>query len=629
MDTLSRVGRVRLIGLLGGAAVLLALCVPASALAGTYTWKLASDFTATAPGANPDHDQYGGKPWSYVESQSGLNASHDPATFSRLTTFATAVEGGLAGWSDPGAGSELVGVNPTGATITNGGDSFAAGQAVLMPPSDRLVAVGWTSPLAQATTVEVTGTITADDKNALCAVGRAIWSLDQGGSAVQFGAASSDSISKSLTVSPGGSIYLTVSPGAAALTDPACAATGVQFQIAATQSSKPKVTLSSPASGALISGTQPTFSGGASGALGASSTVTVRVYDGGSTSGTPVETLRATRSGAGYSVDASPPLADGQYTAQAEQDDLSSPPDKGFSVPVTFTVHNAGPQVKLDSPGTKPLLTATPTLTGTAGTAPGDSSNVTVSIYSGTGPAGSPARVITTKVRGHGRYSAKITPALPDGQYTAVAQQSSAGSVGTSRPQSFQVKLHAPVVTIEKPVSGASTNDATPTLSGAAGTATGDSPFVTVQLYKGSSAKGRVIGTMQVRASGSQWSGRWRHTLDLGLYTARAKQTDDAGHTGYSKPHTFQIVPGPSVIGSQVTLDRANTANLAITCIATAGGTCTGTVLVVTAQSMQAVPGGPSGQIRVLFAYVRIAGGQTAEALRGPGAPCDVSSPAR
>jgi hypothetical protein len=52
-------------------------------------------------------------------------------------------------------------------------------------------------------------------------------------------------------------------------------------------------------------------------------------------------------------------------------------------------------------------------------------------------------------------------------------------------------------------------------------------------------------------------------------------------------------------------------ASVPITCFAPAGGTCTGNVLVVTVRSFQPVHGGPTGSIRVLFAYVDIPGGQT------------------
>ncbi|HWF34873.1 MAG TPA: hypothetical protein VG295_05865, partial [Solirubrobacteraceae bacterium] len=88
--------RVCALGFLAGAMAFLALAVPGSAQAGTYTWDLASDFTAT-PGlaANPDHDAYGGAPWSY--NAGPMSGSIDPSTFARLPTFSVSGKG-LATW---------------------------------------------------------------------------------------------------------------------------------------------------------------------------------------------------------------------------------------------------------------------------------------------------------------------------------------------------------------------------------------------------------------------------------------------------------------------------------------------------------------------------------------------------
>ena len=76
------VHRGRTLGILLGALAALVLSVPSSALAGTYTWNLASDFTATPPGANPDHDPYGANPWTYLQG-----TTSNPSSFTSLTTF--------------------------------------------------------------------------------------------------------------------------------------------------------------------------------------------------------------------------------------------------------------------------------------------------------------------------------------------------------------------------------------------------------------------------------------------------------------------------------------------------------------------------------------------------------------
>ena len=100
----------------------------------------------------------------------------------------------------------------------------------------------------------------------------------------------------------------------------------------------PLVTLSAPAHGSSTTDSTPTFSGTASDAPGDSTIVTVKVYAGPAPTGTPVQTLSALRNGTLYSVDASSPLPDGSYTAQAEQSDGAS---TGFSSANTFTVSTA------------------------------------------------------------------------------------------------------------------------------------------------------------------------------------------------------------------------------------------------------------------------------------------------
>ena len=70
--------------------------------------------------------------------------------------------------------------------------------------------------------------------------------------------------------------------------------------------------------------------------------------------------------------------------------------------------------------------------------------------------------------------------ALEPGTYTAQAHQTdSAGNVGVSGTTTFTVAgadETAPAVTIDSPADGAVLADATPTISGSAGTATATSP---------------------------------------------------------------------------------------------------------------------------------------------------------
>jgi hypothetical protein len=610
------VRRAIVIALLAASSALALLMLPASAAAGTYTWKMPGDFTSTPPGSNPDHDSYGAKPWSYVEGPATVSVLNgpDPSTgpFSMLPTFSSTIAGGLRGWTDTLNTNAFVALNPTASKI----GVVPPGQLALNPAAARVAGVGWTSPLPHPATVSVTGTVTADSS---CSGAAAVWSLSQNDTAVQSGTGSG-AISQSVPVNPGGTIYFAVSYSQAQLLyDPACATVGLTLQITANQNTAPTPTLDSPANGALISGGQPTFSGSAGTTFAASNKITVFVFRGTTPGGTPVQTLTTTRGpNGGYSVGMSSPLGDGQYTAVAEQDDVASPPDPGFSRPTTFTIHNAPPSIQLNSPGSKPLTDPTPTLSGQGGNSPGDSTNIILAVYSGTSTNGTAVRTIQGTRNADGSFSIQVTPALPDGEYTAVAVQGSPRGIATSPPQTFRIKVHGPALTMTKPAPGASIPSQAPVFTGTAGNALGDSTLITVVVYNGHKASGTPVGTMPITRTGATWSAVWTHPLKLGTYTAVAKQSDDAGHTTVTPAVTFQIVPGPNAIGTLVTMSRHGqpTARVSITCIAPPGETCSGSVLVITKGRYRAMPGGPIGQLQVLFAYVSVPSGQTTVVTR-------------
>ena len=98
----------------------------------------------------------------------------------------------------------------------------------------------------------------------------------------------------------------------------------------------PAVTITSPANGSSTTDTAPALSGAAGNVDRRRPQVTVKVYSGGSASGTPVRTLTVTRSGGAWSATVSPALAPGTYTAQAEQSDDAG--HTGRSSAVTFTI---------------------------------------------------------------------------------------------------------------------------------------------------------------------------------------------------------------------------------------------------------------------------------------------------
>ena len=73
-----------------------------------------------------------------------------------------------------------------------------------------------------------------------------------------------------------------------------------------------------------------------------SDTITLRLYSGSTPTGTPIQTLSASRFPTGvWRVPAATPLPDGTYTAQAEQVDSSN--NVGLSAPQTFTVQTNPP----------------------------------------------------------------------------------------------------------------------------------------------------------------------------------------------------------------------------------------------------------------------------------------------
>ena len=202
----------------------------------------------------------------------------------------------------------------------------------------------------------------------------------------------------------------------------------------------PIVTLISPADESVTSEHAPTFSGAAGTSAGDSAAVTVKVYAGSTVFGSPVETLSTTRSGGNWSVVASPALADGTYTAQAEQADSAG--NVGRSSANTFVVTSSDvtpPAVTLTNPPDgSSSSNQTPTFSGGAGTASGDQPTITLKIWEGVVPSGTPIQVLTTTASGS---SWSVTgSALSEGTYVARAEQSdSAGNLGLSAPHSFTI----------------------------------------------------------------------------------------------------------------------------------------------------------------------------------------------
>jgi hypothetical protein len=179
----------------------------------------------------------------------------------------------------------------------------------------------------------------------------------------------------------------------------------------------------------------------------------------------------------------------------------------------------------------------TPTFSGTAGIAPVDDSTVTIKIYAGTSATGSPVETLPTS-RTDSAWTVDAS-ALAEGTYTAQAEQVSGLSTNTSPAVTFTVDTTAPTVTLTTPAD-ASFTGATPTISGARGTATGDLSPVTVNIYSGSTATGTPVQIVTDSGTGGSWSVLAAALAD-GTYTAQAAQSDSAGNHGLSGTATFTV----------------------------------------------------------------------------------------
>ena len=136
-------------------------------------------------------------------------------------------------------------------------------------------------------------------------------------------------------------------------------------------------------------------------------------------------------------------------------------------------------------------------------------------------------------------WAAGPAQALAPGTYAALAEQAGEASA----PVPFTIDTTPPVVTITSPANGSSAIGTSQTISGSAGTAEGDKPAVTIQLFAGQS-NSSPLAILTVPASGGSWVGPFAG-LSPGTYTVRAEQQDAAGNVGFSGPVTFSLANPP------------------------------------------------------------------------------------
>ena len=201
----------------------------------------------------------------------------------------------------------------------------------------------------------------------------------------------------------------------------------------------PVVAVTKPADGAVSTDPAPTIAGTAGTEPGDSPNITANVYAGTDAEGDPVQALSTAAEDGAWSATPDE-LADGVYTVQALQVDDGG--NVGRSTPVTFTVQRdeTAPTVRITSPFDHGATDdTTPVISGTAGNATGDASQVHVALRSG-------ATVLQnlTAQRSGTAWSAEAA-ALAPGDYTLTAsQEDEAGNVGTSPTITFTVNAPPP-----------------------------------------------------------------------------------------------------------------------------------------------------------------------------------------
>ena len=236
--------------------------------------------------------------------------------------------------------------------------------------------------------------------------------------------------------------------------------------------------------------------------------------------------------GGGYSACTSPKsytgLADGSHTFEVRATDTAGNTDPTSEL-WTWTVDSTSPDTSITSAPTDPTNTANASFSFSAS------------------EAGSS---FACQLDGGG-YSACTSPksytGLADGSHTFQVRASDAAGNTDPTPASFDwtIDTQAPTLTLSTPADGTNVSDTTPAFSGNAGANAGDASTITITIYAGTRHNGRCRPNPQRDAApaAARTAPMQPTPLDLGTYTARAEQSDDAGNTGQSSANTFTVDP--------------------------------------------------------------------------------------
>ncbi len=305
----------------------------------------------------------------------------------------------------------------------------------------------------------------------------------------------------------------------------------------------PAPTVTGPKAGEKLKSSLVEFHGGAGNATGDGAEVTVELFKGESTAAENLEQgFTATRSGSSWSsAGKGPRLSNGEYTVRIEQSD--SVGNTGASPVVTFEVASPAPSVTLDELS-RFIDDRTPSFAGLADISPEAKPEVTLRIWRGTSASGAMVESASGAAIG-GTWSLGPVGALTDGTYTAQAEQPPVAKnpAGVSETTTFTVDTQAPQPTLSVPPESTGLE----TVSGVAGTASGDRRQVTAELFAGGTTEGGPIETITVidNATTGAWSATFAG-LAAGQYTVVAQQSDEAGNTGSSAPQMFTVSAPPA-----------------------------------------------------------------------------------
>jgi hypothetical protein len=202
----------------------------------------------------------------------------------------------------------------------------------------------------------------------------------------------------------------------------------------------PTIRITSPADGAVLRDATPTLRGITSDyPLEEEPFDPVRVVIREADGGAAVQALEATSPTSeftGFWSVVATPLADGSYTAQAEQTGFG---ERGTSNPVSFTIDRTPPQVTLTQPADGSSFSGgSVTVGGAAGGASGDAATISVQLFAGSTVAESALETLVVPASSGG-WSAAIAQ-LALGTYTVQAtQRDAAGNTGVSALATFAV----------------------------------------------------------------------------------------------------------------------------------------------------------------------------------------------